>query len=142
MQALYFILAAVHIVSLVITGILWTIIDLVPKSTLKHNFRDIRAVHFGSLYLIALFLGLAYAFDKLGVPAWHQVFFPAGLGLLVFFSGIAYCFPRDPKLDPFYYWTKGLPMVLSLIGLACLVVCLLWTAVVLVVYALPHSAIG
>src|SRR5262245_41969876 len=113
MQALYFILAAVHIVSLAVTGFLWTIIVLVPSSSLKHNFRDIRAVHFGSLYLISMFLGLAYAFDRLHVPAWHQVFFPAGLGLLVFFSGIAYCLPRDPKVEPFYYWTKGVPMVLA-----------------------------
>jgi hypothetical protein len=72
MQALYFILAAVHIVSLAVTGILWTIIVLVPSSSLKHNFRDIRAVHFGSLYLISLFLGLAYAFERLGVPAWDN----------------------------------------------------------------------
>ncbi len=138
MQALYFVLAAFHLVAVAVTGILWTIIDLKPKSGLRANFRDIRAVHFGSLYLTSLFLGLAYAFDKLAVPAWHQVFFPAGLGLLVFFSGVAYCFPRPPGLDPFYYWTRGLPMVLSMIGLACLVVCLGWTAAVLVVYALPY----
>jgi hypothetical protein len=81
-----------------------------------------------------MFLGLAYAFEKLQVPPWHQVFFPAGLGLLVFFAGIAYLFPRPPDLDPFYYWTRGWAMVLSLIGLACLVVALLWTAGVLVAY--------
>jgi hypothetical protein len=137
MQSLYFVLAAVHLVSLVVTGILWTIVDLVPGTDLKKNFRDIRAVHFGSLYLVPWFLGLAYAFDKLRVPAWHQAFFPAGLGLLVFFSGIGYVFPRPEGLDPFYYWTRGPALVLSLIGLACLIVCLIWTAVVLVIYALP-----
>jgi hypothetical protein len=121
---------------MVVTGILWTIIDLKPASPLKASYRDIRAVHFGSLYLVPWFLGLAYAFDRLQVPAWHQAFFPIGLGLLVFFSGIAYVFPRPPGLDPFYYWTRGWAMVLSLFGLACLVFCLGWTAVVLVIYSL------
>jgi hypothetical protein len=59
MQALYFVLAAVHIVAIVVTGILWTIIDLVPKVGFRPHFRDIRAVHFGSLYLTPWFLGLA-----------------------------------------------------------------------------------
>jgi hypothetical protein len=136
MVGVYVVLAAFHLVAVVVTGILWTIIDLVPGSGLKQNFRDIRAVHFGSLYLVPMFLGLAYAFDRLRVPAWHQVFFPAGLGLLVFFAGVAYLFPRPPGLDSFYYWTRGLPMVLSLIGLACLIVALLWTAGVLTYYAL------
>jgi hypothetical protein len=135
MQALYYGLAAVHIVAIVVTGILWTIIDLRPRSGLRPHLRDIRAVHFGSLYLVPWFLGLAYAFDKLRVPAGHQVVFPAGLGALVFFAGIAYLFPRPPGLDPFYYWTKGWALVLSLIGLACLVAALLWTAAVLVLYA-------
>ena len=135
MQGLYFVLVAVHIVAVVVTGILWTVVDLVPGSGLRRNMRDIRAVHFGSLYLIPLFLGLAYAFDRLRVPAWHQIFFPAGLGLLVLFSGIGYVFPRPEGLDPFYYWTRGPAKVLALIGLACLVVCLLWTATVLVIYA-------
>ncbi len=130
------ILVAVHLLAIVVTGILWTIIDLSPKSALRKNFRDIRAVHFGSLYLVPMLLGLAWAFDRLHVPAWQQVFFPAGLGLLVFFSGLGYVFPRPEGLDPFYYWTKGWPLVLALIGLACLVVCLLWTAGVLVYYAL------
>jgi hypothetical protein len=136
MQALYFVLAAVHVVAIVVTGLLWAIIDLVPGSSLRPHFRDIRAVHFGSLYLVPWFLGLSWAFDKLGVPPWHQVFFPAGLGLLVFFSGVAYLFPRPPGLDPFYYWTRGWAMVLSLIGLTCLIVALLWTAGVLTYYAL------
>jgi hypothetical protein len=136
MLGLYVVLAAFHLVAIVVTGIMWTIIDLVPGSGLKQNFRDIRAVHFGSLYLVPMFLGLAYAFDRLRVPSWHQVFFPAGLALLVFFAGVAYLFPRPPGLDPFYYWTRGLPMVLSLIGLACLIVALLWTAGVLTYYAL------
>lgn len=136
MQTLYFVLAAVHIVTMVITGILWTIIDLVPKSGLRAHFRDIRAVHFGSLYLVPWFLGLAWAFQALRVPPWHQVVFPVGLGLLVFFSGVAYLFPMPKDLDPFYYWTRGWAMVLSLIGLACLVTALIWTAVILALYAL------
>lgn len=135
MQRLYFILAAVHIVAIVVTGILWTVVDLDRASGLRKHLRDIRAVHFGSLYLVPIFLGLAYAFDRLGVPWWHQLFFPVGLGLLVLFAGVAYLFPMPPGLDPFYYWTRGWAMVLSLIGLACLVVCLLWTAGVLVFYA-------
>jgi hypothetical protein len=137
-QALYFVLAAVHVVAVVVTGIFWTLIDLIPQSGLRAHFRDIRAVHFGSLYLVPWFLGLAYSFEKLDVPDGHWIFFPAGLGALVFFSGIAYLFPRSPGLDPFYYWTRGWPMVLSLIGLACLVVCLLWTAAVLVIYAVAR----
>jgi hypothetical protein len=140
MASLYFILAAAHLLAIVVTGILWTILDLSPRSGLKAHFRDIRAVHFGSLYLVPWFLGLAYAFERLGVPAWHQVFFPAGLGLLVFFAGVAYLLPRPPGLDPFYYWTRGWAMVLSLIGLACLVFALLWTAAVLTWYAVPGLA--
>jgi hypothetical protein len=136
MLALYFVLAAVHLVALVVTGILWTFIDLSPRSGLRPHFRDVRAVHFGSLYLVPWFLGLAYAFERLKVPAWHQALFPAGLGALVFFSGVAYLFPRPKGLDPFYYWTRGWPLVLALIGLACLVTALLWTAAVLTIYAL------
>jgi hypothetical protein len=138
-QALYFILAAVHILSLVVTGILWTAIDLVPGSRLRPHLRDIRAVHFGSLYLVPWFLGLAYAFECLRVPPWHQAFFPAGLGLLVLFSGVGWLFPRPEGLDPFYYWTRGPARTLALVGLACLVVCLLWTAGVLTAYALAPS---
>jgi hypothetical protein len=136
MQALYFILAAVHIVAVIVTGILWTILDLQPQTELRRSFRDIRAVHFGSLYLVPWFLGLALAFERLRVPPWHQVFFPAGLGALVLLSGIGYLFPRPPGLDPFYYWTRGPAKVLAVTGLACLVVCLLWTVGVLVLYAL------
>jgi hypothetical protein len=135
MQTLYFVLAAVHIVAIVVTGILWTLIDLIPNSSLRPHYRDIRAVHFGSLYLVPWFLGLTYAFERLAVPAWHQVFFPAGLGLLVLFSGVAYLLPRPEGLDPFYYWTRGWPMVLTMVGLACLIIALLWTAGVLIIYA-------
>jgi hypothetical protein len=138
MQTLYFLLVAMHIVAVVVTGILWTFLDLGYGSNLRPNLRDIRAVHFGSLYLVPWFLGLAYAFDKLAVPALHQVVFPAGLGALIFFSGVAYLFPRPPGLDPFYYWTRGWAMVLSLIGLACLVVALLWTGAVLAIYSLSR----
>lgn len=135
MGQLYFILAAVHVVAVVVTGVLWTVIDLAPRSRLRPHLRDIRAVHFGSLYLVPWFLGLGYAFDKLGVPASHQIVFPVGLGALIFFTGVAYLFPRPPGLDPFYYWTRGWALVLSLVGLACLVIALLWTAAVLVRYS-------
>jgi hypothetical protein len=145
MREVYFILAAVHMVAVAVTGGLWVIIDLVPHSRLQPHLRDIRAVHFGSLYLVPWFLGLAYAFQVLQVPSWHQIIFPAGLGLLVFFSGVGYLFPRPPNLDPFYYWTRGWPLVLSMIGLGCLVVALLWTATVLMLFAanrpLPNSSI-
>jgi hypothetical protein len=136
MRQLYFVLAAAHLVAIVATGILWTIVDLVPKSSLRRHLRDIRAVHFGSLYLVPWFLGLAYAFDRLAVPPWHQAVFPVGLALLLVFSGIGYLLPRPSDLDPFYYWTRGWAMVLALIGLACLIAALCWTAVVLVVYSL------
>src|SRR5439155_24622053 len=106
-----------------------------PQSSLRHHLRDIRAVHFGSLYLVPTLLGLAYAFDKLQVPPWQQLIFPAGLGLLLTFASIAYLFPKPPDLDPFYYWTRGKARILSLIGLACLVIALLWTAAILVTYA-------
>jgi hypothetical protein len=136
MQALYFVLAAVHVVAIVVTGILWAVIDLVPGTGLKGHFRDIRAVHFGSLYLVPWFLGLAWAFERLRVPAEYQLAFPLGLGALILFTGVAYLFPRPEGLDPFYYWTRGPAKVLSLIGLACLVAALLWTAGLLAVYGL------
>jgi hypothetical protein len=135
MQKLYYVLAAVHMVAIVVTGILWTIIDLNRSSQLKREFRDIRAVHFGSLYLVPWFLGLAYAFERLKVPAWQQGIFPAGLGLLVLCSGIGYVFPRPAGLDPFYYWTQGWAKVLALMGLAFLVIALIWTAIIIVYYA-------
>src|SRR6266446_3953072 len=128
MQTLYFLLAALHMVAVAVTGILWTMVDVGYGSQLRPHLRDIRAVHFGSLYLVPWFLGLTYAFDKLRVPDPHQVFFPAGLGALLLFAGIAYLFPRPPGLDPFYYWTRGWAMAFSLVGLACLVVSLIWTA--------------
>ncbi|HEY3964445.1 MAG TPA: hypothetical protein VGM05_07785 [Planctomycetaceae bacterium] len=135
MLAFYFVLAGVHIISMVTTGILWTIIDLRPQTPLRPHLRDIRAVHFGSLWLVPWFLGLGLAFDRLKVPAWHQAFFPIGLGLLVLFSGIGWLFPRPQDLDPFYYWTRGPAKALALIGLACLVFSLCWTTAVLVAYA-------
>jgi hypothetical protein len=136
MQTLYFILTAIHIVTVPITGLMWTMIDLNPKSSLRKNFRDIRAVHFGALYLVPWFMGLAYVFERLQIPALHQLPFPVGLGLLVFFSGVGYLLPRSPDVEPFYYWTKGWPMVLAMIGLVCLVIAMVWTAVVIVVFAL------
>ncbi len=125
-------------VAVVVTGILWTIIDLNPKSGLKANFRDNRAVHFGSLYLVPWFLGLAYAFETLKVPAWEQLIFPVGLGALVFFSGIGYLFPRPKGLDPFYFWTKGYGLFFSMIGLLGAIVGLVWTGIILVVRSLGY----
>lgn len=136
MLKLYIVLAAIHFVSLAVTGMMWTYIILVPKSPLKRNYRDIRAVHFGSLWLIPMFLGLAWAFKELNVPPLHQAVFPIGLGLLVLFSSIGYLFPLPEHLEPFYYWTRGWPMVLALIGLVFLVVALFWTAAALTIYAL------
>jgi hypothetical protein len=135
MLTLYIGLAALHMIAIVVTGILWTIIDLYPKSKLRESFRDVRAVHFGSLYLVPWFLGLAYAFEKLRVPPWHQVMFPAGLGLLILLATIGYVFPRQPGLEPWYYWTRGWAKVLALIGLGCAVIGICWTAAVLVIYA-------
>ncbi len=140
LQMLYFVLAAFHMLAVVVTGLLWVTVDLVRGSSLRPHLRDIRAVHFGSLYLVPWFLGLSWAFKELGVPEWHMIFFPAGLGLLVFFSGVGYLFPKPADLDPFYYWTRGPAMVLALIGLVCLVVALLWTAGVIAYYAALRHA--
>jgi hypothetical protein len=128
-------LVAVHLIAVLVSGSLWTIVDIVPGSKLREHLRDIQAVHFGSLYLVPTLLGLAYAFDKLKIPEVHQWAFPVGLGLLVFFSSVGYMFPRPAGVNPFYYWTKGWAMVLAMIGIACLVVALVWTAAVLVIYA-------
>jgi hypothetical protein len=131
----YAVLTLIHIVAIIVTGVMWMVIDVNHQTSLRTQLRDIRAVHFGSLYLVPWFLGLAYAFDRLHVPAPHWMIFPAGLGALVFFSGIGYLFPRPPGLDPFYYWTRGIPLVLALIGLVLLAVAMVWTGVVLCVYA-------
>jgi hypothetical protein len=104
MLDLYFILAGVHMVAVAVTGILWTVVDLVPTAPLKRHDRDIRAVHFGSLYLALWFLGLAFAFEKLHVQAYHQVVFPAGLAGLLFFASLGY-FPQPEGLDPLYSTT-------------------------------------
>jgi hypothetical protein len=138
-QGLYFVLAAVHLLAIAVTGMLWTIVDVYPQTALRAHLRDIRAVHFGSLYLVPIFFGLAYAFDRLDVPHWQQLIFPVGLGLLISLASIAYLFPKPPDLDPFYYWTRGKAMVLSLIGLLCLVVALIWTAAILVLRTLERA---
>jgi hypothetical protein len=70
------------------------------------------------------------------LAAVHMAAVPAGLGRLVLFAGVAYLLPVPEGLDPFYYWTRGWPMLLSLIGLGCLVTALLWTAAVLTIHAL------
>jgi hypothetical protein len=85
---------------------------------------------------VPILLGLAWAFDRLHVPDWHQIVFPIGLSLLVGFSSLGYLFPRSPDLDPFYFWTKGPAKALALIGITGLAAALLWTAAVLVIYAL------
>jgi hypothetical protein len=139
---LYMVLVSLHFVSLAVTGMLWTYVDLVPKSPLKRHFRDIRAVHFGSLYLIPIFLGLTWAFERLQVPALHQAVFPAGLGMLILFSSIGYLFPIPEHMDPFYYWTRGWPLILALIGLAFLLVALFWTAAILAIYAFQSPPVS
>src|SRR3954463_12235279 len=118
MLELYLGLTAVHIVAIIVTGILWAIFDVTKSPSLRPHLRDIRAVHFGSLYLVPWFLGLAWAFDRLRVPSVHWLPFPLGLGALVFFSGVGYVVPRPPGLDAFYYWTRGWALVLATIGLA------------------------
>jgi hypothetical protein len=135
MLAFYMVLIAIHIVAIIVTGVLWVMVDLNPKSSLRTQLRDIRAVHFGSLYLVPWFLGLAWAFDRFQIPSPHWMIFPAGLGALVFFSGVGYLFPRPPGVDPFYYWTRGIPLILAMIGLVCLATAMLWTAAVLCIYA-------
>src|SRR2546423_9890180 len=117
MQPLYIVLAAIHMVAIVVTGILWTAYDLGYQAKLRPHLRDIRAVHFGSLYLVPWFFGLAYAFERLGVPAWHQLFFPIGLGALAFFAGVAYLFPQPPGVDPFHYWPRGPALRVTLVGM-------------------------
>src|SRR5881227_1832308 len=92
MQTLYFLLAALHLVAIVVTGILWTVLDLGYGSKLRPHLRDIRAVHFGSLYLVPWFLGLAYAFQQLHVPSVHQLVFPPAWGCWCSFPGSAICF--------------------------------------------------
>jgi len=52
MQSLYFILAAIHLVAIIVTGVLWTAYDLGFQTKLRPHLRDVRAVHFGSLYLV------------------------------------------------------------------------------------------
>jgi hypothetical protein len=129
---LYFVLAGFHILAVVFTGILWTIIDLNHKSSLRLQLRDIRAVHFGSLYLVPWFLGLGWAFEVLHVEPWQQLIFPIGLGALVFFSGVGYLFPRPAGLDPFYFWTKGWGLVFSMVGLLIMIVTMTWTGLILI----------
>src|SRR5436305_328387 len=68
MFKLYVVLAAFHLAAVVVTGIMWTIVDLVPDSALKANYRDIRAVHFR-------LLGLSLAVGVI-----------AGLGAVAFFA--------------------------------------------------------
>jgi hypothetical protein len=136
MLALYMILVAIHLVAIIVTGIMWVILDIFPRSALRKNYRDIRAVHFGSLYLVPMFLGFAWAFTELQVPWWHWGFFPLGLFLLVAFSSLGYMFPLPEGVDQFYYWTRGWPLVLAMVGLVCLAFCMLWTATVLVVYSI------
>ena len=56
MQSLYFVLA------LVVTGILWTWCPAPGSATSEPSI------------LVPWFLGLAYAFDSLGGPPWHQLY--------------------------------------------------------------------
>jgi hypothetical protein len=137
MLLLYMILTAVHMVAIVVTGVLWTILDVKKGSSLRPHFRDIRAVHFGSLYLVPWFLGLAWAFERLKVPPAQQLVFPIGLGLLLLFASAGYVFPRPKDLDPFYYWTRGPALVLAVVGMVCLAIALCWTGGILIVYSLP-----
>jgi hypothetical protein len=66
MQAPYVVLAALPMIAAVLTGILWTALDLGYQPRLRPHLQDVRAVHFGSLYRVPWFLGVASAFDKRG----------------------------------------------------------------------------
>jgi hypothetical protein len=131
----YFILAALHFLAVIVSGILWAVVDIRPTKGLRENLADIRAVHFGNLYLAPMMLCLAWAFDRLQVPEWHWWFFPGGLWLLVVWSSLGYVFPKPAGVAPFYYWTKGPALVLAVLGMACAIGGILWTAGVLAYYA-------
>jgi hypothetical protein len=137
MTTLYFILAAIHVTAIVFTGVFWTALDLRPTPWLRSRLRDIRAVHFGSLYLVPLYLGLNFAFTRLHVGAVHQAVFPAGFALFVLFVVIASLFPRSgaPRTAA-YDWGHGWPLVLTVAGLACLGGAMLWTAGTLILHSL------
>ena len=124
----YIYFTALLLVTVVITGGLWTFILVRPQSPLSKYKRDIEAVHFGSLFLAPLLLGLRYAFKELEVSPENQMVLPLGMISLIFFSGVAYVFPKDPNRDRFYYWTKGLPLLITSLGIILLSLSLLWTA--------------
>jgi hypothetical protein len=140
MLATYATLAALQLIVVVGTGVLWAAIVLVPKLKLQRYLQMIRATHFGALYLAPLFLGLGWAFERFHVPSWHQGVFLAGLGVAIALAGIGAFFPRPRELDPFHYWVKGWPLVLMVIGTVVFIVSLLWTAFVLMLYAWSSGA--
>ena len=80
MQMLYFLLAALHMIAVVVTGILWTLIDLRRQSSLRPHLRDIRAVHFGSPYLVAWFLGFGLCVRQAGRSRLASGVVPGGAG--------------------------------------------------------------
>jgi hypothetical protein len=136
MTTLYVFLAAVHLTAIVFTGIMWTALELCGAPWLRSRLRDIRAVHFGSLYLVPLYLGLNFAFTKLNVAAGHQAVFPAGFALFVGFVVVASLFPRsDGARTAAYDWGQRGALVLTMAGLACLAGAMLWTAGVLILYS-------
>jgi hypothetical protein len=140
MPATYATLAALQLIVVVGTGVLWAVIVLVPKSQLRRYSQMIRAAHFGALFLAPLFLGLGWAFERFHVPAWHQGVLPAGLGVALALAAIGAFFPRPPELDPFHYWVRGWPLVLMVVGTIVFIVSLLWTAFVLMLYAWSSGA--
>jgi hypothetical protein len=136
--SLYFSLAAIHIYAIVLTGVLWLIIDFKPQSKLHRHLKIIRGVHFGSLFVVPMILGLAFAFEQLQVPAWHRAFFPVGMELLFIVGVGASLFPLTPRrasVGPDYPWTRTVARVFGKIALAGLVIGFTWTSVVLFVYA-------
>src|SRR5262249_2481881 len=78
MEILYFVLAAINLVAVVVTGILWTLLDPGYHPTLRLHLRDIRAVHFGSQF--------NYQFSLYGVPETRGTITP----LLLTFDGTDY----------------------------------------------------
>ncbi len=138
MISLYFGLAAFHILAIVLTGTLWLIIDFRPHSRLHAHLKIIRGVHFGSLFVVPMILGMAFAYEKLQVPVWHQAVFPVGVELLFGLGVSSSLFPLTPRtslVESTYPWTHRIARALGNVLVLGLVISFVWTSVVLFVYA-------
>jgi hypothetical protein len=132
----YCFLAALHLTAMVVTGLLWTIVILRRGSRLRSYLRAIRAVHFGSLYLVPMYLGLNYAFTKLHVRSAEQAVLPAGFTLFVLCLFLASLFPRtEGERSAGYDWGHGWPLLLAVTALLFLAGSMVWTAGILIAYS-------